>query len=228
MSPTWYTWLEQGRDVRPSRQVTNSLADALRLSDAERAHFYALARNEPLSVKTTAAGVIPLVDGLECPAYVRDNVWNLLHWNHAAAAFFGAFGQAGSEHPNFLRYLFSNPQAREVFNDWEEVAARAVGQFRRHAGLTGDSFDAGELADTLRAESTEFAKLWDEFSVQGFFVGECILCSGEIHVTFTYATLAHPDGAPPWVTLYTPLTDEDREKVNQVCAREPHLGTVGD
>jgi Predicted transcriptional regulator with C-terminal CBS domains len=36
VSTTYYTFLEQGRDVRPSRQVVTALASALRLSSAER------------------------------------------------------------------------------------------------------------------------------------------------------------------------------------------------
>src|SRR3954470_23207222 len=46
---TWYTWLEQGRDVRASRSVLEALAQALRLTPAERAHLILLGRGEELS-----------------------------------------------------------------------------------------------------------------------------------------------------------------------------------
>src|SRR6202167_3432960 len=39
---TWYTWLEQGRDVRPSAEVLAALADALRMDTAERRHLHVL------------------------------------------------------------------------------------------------------------------------------------------------------------------------------------------
>src|SRR5882724_8395125 len=44
---TWYTWLEQGRDVRPSAEVLSALAAALRLDTAERRHLYILNDRPP-------------------------------------------------------------------------------------------------------------------------------------------------------------------------------------
>src|SRR5919201_5870128 len=46
---TWYTWLEQGRDVRASRSVLDALADALRLTPAERRHVLLLGRGEEVA-----------------------------------------------------------------------------------------------------------------------------------------------------------------------------------
>src|SRR5437763_5157669 len=40
---SWYTLLEQGHDVHPSRQVLESLAQALRLNTAETQHLFLLA-----------------------------------------------------------------------------------------------------------------------------------------------------------------------------------------
>src|ERR1700722_18013920 len=51
---TWYTWLEQGRDVRPSPQVLSALGDALRLGPVEQRHLFALANRQPPELR--AAG----------------------------------------------------------------------------------------------------------------------------------------------------------------------------
>src|SRR5215468_8640939 len=40
---SWYVWLEQGRDVHPSMQVLECLAQALRLTANERRHLFLLA-----------------------------------------------------------------------------------------------------------------------------------------------------------------------------------------
>src|SRR5580698_8073698 len=48
VSTTYYTFLEQGRDIRPSRQVLDALAGALRLTDAERDYLHGLAAGEPV------------------------------------------------------------------------------------------------------------------------------------------------------------------------------------
>src|SRR5689334_21778991 len=44
---SWYVWLEQGRDVHPSTQVLECLAQALRLTLNERRHLFLLA-GQPL------------------------------------------------------------------------------------------------------------------------------------------------------------------------------------
>src|SRR5579885_2848360 len=40
---TWYTWLEQGRDINVSAQVMNAVARVLQLDEVERTHLFALA-----------------------------------------------------------------------------------------------------------------------------------------------------------------------------------------
>src|SRR5436190_20684268 len=44
---TWYTWLEQGRPIRPSESVLGAIATALRLDPSERAHLLTLAGIAP-------------------------------------------------------------------------------------------------------------------------------------------------------------------------------------
>src|SRR5712671_4312018 len=58
---TWYTWLEQGRDVRASLDVLEALARALRLNPAERNHLILLGRGEsaPPRCKNPAERVSP-------------------------------------------------------------------------------------------------------------------------------------------------------------------------
>jgi transcriptional regulator with XRE-family HTH domain len=222
VSPTWYTWLEQGRDVRASHDVLASLANVLQLSEIERAHLHLLARNEPVQVtESTTDAIVALLDGIDSPGYVRDHSWNLLGWNASASCLFGDFGSVGAEPPNLLRYLFTDPAAKRVFVDWSEVAARSVAQFRRHAAKSPDTEATAQLVDSLSEQSSEFRRFWDAFAVQPFFVGTCLLrheAAGQL--SFHYATLAYPDGAPPWVTLFTPIGDIDRGRLLQLLGRE--------
>src|SRR5947209_20590208 len=51
---TWYTWLEQGRDIRVSPEVLSAIARALRLEPAERAHLFRLAGHAPPVVEPAA------------------------------------------------------------------------------------------------------------------------------------------------------------------------------
>src|SRR5260370_39584730 len=73
VSITWYTWLEQGRDVTPSRQVLDPLARTLRSTHAEHVYLLTLAGYSPPqpaehpSPSTVPATLIPLLDAL--PAF---------------------------------------------------------------------------------------------------------------------------------------------------------------
>src|SRR5579872_1919297 len=91
---TWYTWLEQGREVRPSVEVLGALARALRLDPAERQHLFTLAGRPLPETRTVGPEHVgePLKRMLASltmqPAYVLGRRWDILAWNPAAAALF--------------------------------------------------------------------------------------------------------------------------------------------
>lgn len=43
VSTTWYTWLEQGRDIQVSHSVLDNIASALKLTPDERKYLFSLA-----------------------------------------------------------------------------------------------------------------------------------------------------------------------------------------
>src|SRR4051794_32834901 len=95
---TWYTWLEQARDVRASLEVLEALSRALRLTPAERTHLILLGRGEePPPVKTPAERVAPtlrrLIENLGAnPAFILGRRWDYLAWNDAATMLLGDLG----------------------------------------------------------------------------------------------------------------------------------------
>src|SRR5580698_7629188 len=110
---SWYTWLEQGRDINPSPEVLDALAHALRLDRAERSTLFALARTElPLADDTTSAdperldadvsNLVALVHSMHPhPAYLLGPMTRILAWNRAASIVLGS-----PEHlPAEKRYL---------------------------------------------------------------------------------------------------------------------------
>ena len=136
LSVTWYTWLEQGRDVAASPQTLASLARALQLTPAERAYLFQIAgRLDPDASSTDEAADVPpaLAEALASisgPAYVLDRLWNARACNDAARRLF--VGWLDGEEPNLLRYVFLNPVARRVIPDWTRAGPpRAGGVPRR-------------------------------------------------------------------------------------------------
>ena len=162
ISPTWYTWLEQGRGGAPSADVLNRIAAALMLTDIEREHVFLLGLGRPPEVRYKAAeGVTPrlqrLLDALEVsPALIKTASWDVVAWNRAAAAVLTDYGALPPGQRNILRLIFCDPRVRAAQYDWESVARFVVGAFRADAARAGAVSEVGELVDELCKRSPEF------------------------------------------------------------------------
>ncbi|MET0290016.1 MAG: helix-turn-helix transcriptional regulator, partial [Pseudoxanthomonas sp.] len=137
VSPTWYTWLEQGRGGAPSADVLERIARALLLTDVEREHLFFLGLGRPPERVATSSeeGVTPrlqrVLDALDTsPAFVKTLWWDVLAWNRAAAAVMTDYGQLPPEERNILRQVFCNPRVRAAQPDWQGVARFVVAAFR--------------------------------------------------------------------------------------------------
>ncbi|HEX4279593.1 MAG TPA: helix-turn-helix transcriptional regulator [Solirubrobacteraceae bacterium] len=214
---SWYTWLEQGRDIHPSPEVLDALARALRLDAAERTTLFALARTElPLPDGASDASeavtgddlglLASLVDGLHPnPAYLLGPMTRILAWNQAASTLLGSPDHLPPEHRSLLWLLLVDPgQARD--NSGREATARnMVARFRaeyaRHAGETDYEEFIGELSE----RSPRFAEWWGEHEVNDTQRGTKTI----EHPTLGRLRLHHaqtvPTGAPELrLTVYAP------------------------
>ncbi|MFC4525864.1 helix-turn-helix domain-containing protein [Dyella halodurans] len=169
ISTTWYTWLEQGRDIALSPSALARLADALSLSAAERAYLFELARRRD-PVRTPFEGASSLapewqqaVAAMPMPAYLLDRMWCLRAWNDAAAELFAPWLASGEA--CLLRYVFLHASARELICDWEERAHRLVAEFRADTALYPDDSGLIGLVAELQRESRPFQQFWNQHDV---------------------------------------------------------------
>jgi len=169
VSATWYTWLEQGRDVSASPEALARVAASLQLTRAERAYLFELSgRRDPAAPEAAAdapAGLAEAVAKFDGPAYGLDRCWNAVCWNPAAEQLFA--GWLGGPEPNLLRYLFCDPTARRLVADWPNRARRVIAEFRADFSRSLADPQMRRLVDRLRAEDVGFAELWDEQAVLG-------------------------------------------------------------
>ena len=173
ISPTWYTWIEQGRTDAVSEATLAALADGLRLSTAERAYLFGLmARTDPLPPPTSGHD-LPLLESLvaavKSPAYVLDRYWDAIAWNPPARALLPdwlgrprkARGQTGaSPDRNLLRYVFLNPKAQIDIVDWADRAQRLVAEYRADSATRPVDARQQALLEELSAGSLFFAQAW--------------------------------------------------------------------
>ncbi len=176
LSTTWFTWIEQGRDVSVSANALSRLAEALRLDRAERAYLFDLAgKRDPeqdcSDAETISAALAVCVDAITAPAYVLDRLWNARCWNAAAAYLFVGWLDTGGER-NLLRFTFCCPGARSLICDWPVRARRLAAEFRAASGAHFDDPKLRVLIAELQQESEEFAQYWDQQAVLGREGGE--------------------------------------------------------
>ncbi|HWD59593.1 MAG TPA: helix-turn-helix transcriptional regulator [Stellaceae bacterium] len=176
LSTTWYTWIEQGRDVSVSPSALARLAQALRLDRAQRAYLFELAGKRDSDSGAGAADDLPAavaacVAAIEAPAYVLDRGWNARAWNAPAERLFAGWLD-GSGDRNLLRFIFLVPGARSLICDWEGRARRVVAEFRAHCGAHLDDPVLRRLIDELRRDSADFAQMWEQHGVLGREGGE--------------------------------------------------------
>lgn len=168
ISTAWYSWIEQGRDIALSAQALGRLAAALHLTPAERAYLFELARQrDPLPGAPGAEAVAPELDAavraMTVPAYLLDRLWTARAWNAAAARLFAPW--LGGGEACLLTFVFRHSAARDFIVDWEERARRLIAEFRADTARAPDDPALAALVAGLRADSPDFARLWDGHAV---------------------------------------------------------------
>jgi len=172
LSVTWYTWLEQARDISVSRPVADSLARALGLTPAERAHLFTLAGLAVPPVERTPPVAEPmlarLVDALNPnPAYVASPWWDVLACNDAYASLIGGLARRPVAERNILWITFTESRTAGHLVDWAAEARAMTGQFRAALGRYPDDPRGPELLAALLGEPS-FRELWAEHTVTRF------------------------------------------------------------
>jgi transcriptional regulator with XRE-family HTH domain len=174
---TWYTWLEQGREIQVSTSFLENLARALRLSEAERIHLFALAqhRQPPLAPSPfppeALAKVQTILDTINSPAYARNSRFDVLAWNSANTEMFGDFASMQEKERNIIRLMFSRPYYRHTMLNWEDDARALVAKFRLNYGQVAGSIEFSSFVQEMIAHSEDFRRMWADHEVNNLGEG---------------------------------------------------------
>ncbi|MET4390778.1 transcriptional regulator with XRE-family HTH domain [Bradyrhizobium sp. F1.4.3] len=225
ISPTWYTWLEQGRGGAPSADVLDRIARALMLTDVEREHLFLIGLGRPPAVRYHAGeGVSPrlqrVLDALETsPAIIRTAIWDVVAWNRAATIVLTDYAKLPPERRNILRLIFCEPRVRAAQYDWESVARFVVAAFRADAARAGAVSHVAEFVDELCRLSPEFSRLWRDNDVRTYGEGVKHLRHPVLGpISFEYSAFA-VDGRPDLgMVVYNPATPADAARIKAVLA----------
>lgn len=180
VSIDYYTRLERGKETRPSPQVVDALARALRLEDTEHEHLRDLAASaarrssdapKPPS-RTLPPGIAQILERLRPnPAYVMSRSMDLLAANPGGLRLLPGIEEWPVSKRNIARYMFLHPDAKGLYRDWENQVRGCVASLRALAGTEPDAPDLQSLVGELLVKSQEFAKLWDRYEVRAHAIG---------------------------------------------------------
>jgi transcriptional regulator with XRE-family HTH domain len=177
VSHTWYTWLEQGRDIRPSRQVVDALARTLRLTPAEHEYVLRLSGHGGTPAAGTAdampAHLQRLLDALgTSPAYAITAGWSIVGWNRAYEQLYPGVAELPTSDRNLLWVVFTDPAVRQLLGDWSADSRRFLTQFRAEVGPRLADREVVDLVARLQAASPSFREGWASHDVDRFTSSE--------------------------------------------------------
>jgi transcriptional regulator with XRE-family HTH domain len=166
MSVEYYARLEQARGPRPSGPVLGGVADALRLTPAERAHVFRLADltlpAPPGPPRRVRPHVARLLDRMPDTAVIITAAsYDVIAWNPLAEALMTQL----RDRPNLARRRFLQP-GPIASSGWEEFGEIAVARLRAAADRYPHDHQLAALLAELRAGSAEFAGIWDSHPVR--------------------------------------------------------------
>lgn len=169
ISTTWYTWIEQGREINFSPDVLDSIGRALLLSESEIVYLKALASDRAPLVSTLEPKIPDALRKLvelheAAPAYIATPRLDLLVWNRFVADIFGYDDRSDALSRNIMWRLFFDSTRKQLYVDWESAARSCMAVFRNtYATYYGDPlFD--ELVETMM-RNDDFARMWRDWEV---------------------------------------------------------------
>lgn len=177
VSTTWYTWLEQGRDIRMSASVLDCVATALQLTIDERKYVYALAlesgsgaagaaisKEEPQEISPSLRRI--LQELRYCPTIISDRRNYIVGWNEAASHVFVDFEKIPFEQRNMIRLLFTRKELQRLAVNWEHFVKGFLAIFRAYYGqyVEDDWYD--RFLKEMKAVHPDFDDLWQQSEVK--------------------------------------------------------------
>ena len=174
VSSPYYARLEQGRDRHPSPQILEAIGRALGLDEQAMAHLHRLAQAHPLSqsppprAEEVADGLRFLLDTWTAqPAVVIGRYRDVLAANRIAQVLNPGFVPGR----NLLRHVFLDPEGRQYYLDWAEIAEGAVAGLRASAGAGPDDPRLTGLVGELSLKSEDFRQMWARHDVRARISG---------------------------------------------------------
>ncbi len=175
LSTTWYTWLEQGRDIQVSASVLENVASALQMTTDERKYLFSLALDKSSNMLPAASveeqpqispSLAKILEQLRyCPTIISDRHCNIVGWNEAARHVFLDFEQIPEHQRNMIALLFDRKEFRRLAVNWKDFAADFLAIFRAYYGQYMEDDWYETFLREMKSTYPDFNPLWEESKV---------------------------------------------------------------
>lgn len=217
--------LEQARGLRPSANVLEALAQALRLTTDERAYLFNLARRRSRNAEKPATAAAPslarlVADLAPLPAMLMNHRYDILAWNGEMARLLLDFDTLPPSQRNAMWLCLIRPEMREFYVDRERVVREGVAHLRAAWAAYPEDRELAGLIAQLTKHDEDFARLWAERDVRVNGRGRKVMRHpdvGEIAVQFeVLMPLQDPDQQ---LVIYRAADDESQSALDRLCVR---------
>ncbi|MDX3054785.1 helix-turn-helix transcriptional regulator [Streptomyces sp. NE06-03E] len=217
--------LEQGRGLRPSANVVEALARALRLVPDERAYLFNLAGRRPPEAGRPATAAAPPLAGLVAdlsplPAMLMNHRYDILAWNSEMARLLLDFDTLPPVQRNSMWLCLVHPKTRAFYADRERVVREGIAHLRAAWAAHPEDQALIDLIAEFTGRDEEFARLWAEGDVKANSRGEKLMRhpeAGDISLLFeVLMPLQDPDQL---LVIYRPADDDSRSALDRLFAR---------
>lgn len=219
----WYTWLEQGRAVRPSSEALTRIARVLRLSPEESGYVSNLAERQVVPwgklVTSVSADVKAMLDAFNGSAFAVNARMDHLAWNRQMAALYQLSDGTNWETHNHMWRMFKDPALRRLVPSWDEGFYGPVAIFRSLYARHGSDSRIDELLDAL-ADSPEFMRAWSEKTIGRGSATSISFETAAGPIAVRSMTLEPPALPGVMVFLQTPVDDESRLALERLVRRD--------
>jgi hypothetical protein len=233
VSVTWYTWLEQGRDVRMSERMLDAISTSLRLSREERDYLFSLAQRRPPRREISPSVEVPgsvsrMIEALDVPALVMTMRWDVVGWNDMVTHTFRDYSTLAPSQRNLVRILLTWPEYQANAEEYDAIARRVLSKLRvDYSQAAGDpAFDA-LIAEMLEA-CPKFRKLWASTEISTRSEGLHVWRHpkvGEIEFEHTSYVI---EGAPTLrLIVFVPGTTESAARLNEIARLAKEMPASG-
>ena len=233
LSVTWYTWLEQGRDIRASDFVLERLARMFQLTTEERDYLFSLAQNRLAPLSPSADEALPdsikhAIDALNVPAEVITLRWDVIYWNAMVTHCIRDYTSVAPEQRNLLRILLTNPEYQQDHDYYDKMSHRVIAKFRVDYSQAGGDPYFETLIEELNETSPRFRELWRSPDISSRSEGVHLSRHPRLGgITFEHSSYV-VEGAPKFrMVIFVPFDAQSARKVHQISREKMGLAGAG-